>query len=154
LHSTQDVRDVSNDVGEMMSSAGLADILTPVEVNALAMRSIPYHSFNWTAREGDYDDGYQYAPALVWRCQTCEAVCYAHPMDKPAAQTTFHFEKQICPDDVYATYLKFFEAWQAKGKRKLKGIYERTVDAFRQRSNESMDAQQLRNLKDGTVVTL
>ena len=138
----------------MMVAAGLADALTPKEANEYTIQQKPGpHFLNWSARDGEYVDGMQYAPALCFRCTECALITYAHPMDKPAPQTTFHFEKQVCPDDVYAAYLKLFEAWQAKGKRKLKGAYERVVDGFRERSNETMDSQ-LTKLKDGAVVTL
>ena len=156
LFSTGDIRDVSPDVGDMMVSAGLAVALTPKEANDHTIRSsrVPYHELNWSAREGDYvDGGYQYAPALVWRCQTCAQLTFNHPMEKPASDNVFHFEKQICPPEVYSAYVKLFEAWNKKGPRRLKGSYERALDAARQRTKSGLDDRNARP-RDGEVVTL
>lgn len=156
LNATQDVRDVAPDVAEMMVSARLAVALTPKEANDYYIKSHPAtgHDLVWTARDGEYVDGMQYAPALVFRCQTCAQITYAHPMDKPAEPTTFHFKKHHCDAEVYATYLRLFDAWNAKGKRKLKGSYERNVEAYAKTSNDSMDRKELDRIRRGAVVTL
>lgn len=156
LNSTQDVRDVSPDVAEMMVSAGLAAALTPKEANEYNMQQKPRpHFLNWSCADGEYVDGMQYAPSLRFRCTQCALITYAHPMDKPAEPTTFHFEKHHCPDDVYAAYLKLFDAWKSKDKRRqLKGPYERQVEAFGKRSNDSLDRRELDRIRAGGVVTL
>lgn len=158
LFSTGDVRDVAPDVGEMMVQAGLAEALTPKEVNEHSIRAgVPFHSLNWFARDGEVvDGGYQYAPALVWRCQTCAQLTFNHPEKAPAANSVFHFEKHTCPDDVYRAYLKLFEAWSKKGGRKLKGIYERVIENARQRTKDGLDDRQPGNnpAKSGAAVAI
>lgn len=142
LKQSGDVRDCSSDIGDMMVAAGFADPLTEQEANNYTIRSSgnPYHSFTWHARDGEYVDGKQYAPALVWRCDTCQALTYAHPMDKPANQTVFHFQKQTCPDELYQAYLKLFDAWKVKDNRRhLKGLYDRVIDGAWQRTKDGLD---------------
>ena len=157
LHSTGDVRDVSADVGDMMVSAGLAVALTPKEANDHTIRSggVPFHSLKWSARDGEVvSGGYQYAPALVWRCQTCAQITFNHPEKEPASDNVFHFEKQTCPAEVYAAYVKLFEAWSRKGSRRLKSTYARALDAAIERTKSGLDDRNGGPPRNGAVVTL
>ena len=153
LKATGDVRDVSNDVGEMMSSADLADILTPVEANNFAMSVKPIHFLNWGAAQGDElaDGAYlgAFAPILRWRCQECGQITYYRPTDKPAALSIFHFGHQECPKDVAKAYLNFFAAWVKRSDKRMKDSRQLMLEsAFKDEDNR------LARLKAGGVVTL
>lgn len=155
LRSTGAIRNCSNDVGETMIAGGFADPLTPKEINALTTAAgVPYHEFHWSTSDGDWDDGCQYAPNLVWRCQTCAAISVYRPWKEPAADNVFHFEKQVCPEHIYMAYLKLFEAWSKKGSRRLKEPYERVLEALARRSKDGMDDDTRNRPPRDRVVTL
>ena len=124
LRSTGDVRDCSNDIGEMMIADGRADALTPKEVIRHNIGVIPPHFLNWSASVGDElaDGAYfgAFAPILRFRCQECGQITIYRPTDKPAALSTFHWGHQACPEDVARMYLNLFAAWVKRSDRRMK----------------------------------
>lgn len=154
MHANGNVRDCSPDVAEALIDAGLAVALTPKEVVAHNIGSVPHHELNWSAVDGEYVDGQQYAPALRHRCTTCQLITYAHPRNKPAEPKVFHFEMHHCPKEVYETYLRLFDAWKSRDpRRQLKEPYERLLDGVRQRTKDGLDDRK-HDPRRGEVVTL